>query len=97
MLRFVPGLNPSSLDSLWAQSVGTREAAFLIFDTLYGLDASLTAQPQMVEGHELSENKLTWRFSLREGLRFHNGEPVRARDAVASIGRWSQRAPLASA
>jgi peptide/nickel transport system substrate-binding protein len=94
VLRFVPILNPSSLDSLWAQSVSTREAAFMVFDTLYGLDASLTPQPQMVEGHELSEDRLTWRFNLREGLRFHDGEPVRARDAVASIGRWAQRAPL---
>jgi peptide/nickel transport system substrate-binding protein len=94
VLRFVPSLNPSSLDSLWAQSVATREAAFMIFDTLYGLDASLTPQPQMVEGHELSEDRLTWRFSLRDGLLFHDGEPVRARDAVASIGRWAQRAPL---
>jgi hypothetical protein len=76
VLRFVPALNPSSLDSLWAQSAGTREAAFMVFDTLYGLDASLTPQPQMVEGHELSEDGLIWRFSLREGLRFHDGEPV---------------------
>ena len=45
VLRFVPGMNPSSLDSLWAQSVSTREAAFMVFDTLYGLDASLTPQP----------------------------------------------------
>ena len=66
----------------------------MVFDTLYGLDASLTPQPQMVDGHELSEDRLIWRFSLREGLRFHDGEPVRARDAVASIGRWAQRAPL---
>jgi ABC-type transport system substrate-binding protein len=58
------------------------------------LGASLTPQPQMFEGHELSEDRLTWRFSLREGLRFHDGEPVPARDAVASIGRWAQRAPL---
>src|ERR1700722_17554833 len=63
-VRFFPAINPSSLDSLWAQSVGTREAAFMIFDTLYGLDASLTPQPQMVEGHELSEDRLTWRFPL---------------------------------
>jgi peptide/nickel transport system substrate-binding protein len=58
------------------------------------LDASLTPQPQMVEGHELSDDRLIWRFTLREGLRFHDGEPVLARDAVASIGRWAQRAPL---
>jgi peptide/nickel transport system substrate-binding protein len=94
VLRFVPAIIPSSLDSLWAQSVATREAAFISFDTLYGLDASLTPQPQMAVGHELSGDRLTWRFTLREGLRFHDGEPVRARDGVASIGRWAQRAPL---
>ena len=66
----------------------------MVFDTLYGLDASLTPQPQMAEGHELSGDRITWRFTLREGLWFHDGEPVRARDAVASIGRWAQGAPL---
>ena len=94
VLRYVPGFNPSSLDPLWVGSVANIEAGLMVFDTLYGLDASLAPQPQMVEGHDLSADQRVWRFTLREGLRFHDGEPVRAGDAVASIGRWAQRAPL---
>jgi peptide/nickel transport system substrate-binding protein len=73
--------------------VATREAAFLVFDTLYGLDASLTPQPQMTERHELSEDRLTWRFTLREGLRFHDGEPVRARCGRFDRALGTARAP----
>jgi len=90
----VPGFNPHSLDPLWGQTLANQEAAFMVFDTLYGLDASLAPQPQMVEGHDLSADQRVWRFTLREGQWFHDGEPVRARDAVTSIGRWAQRAPL---
>jgi len=94
VLRFVPPIDPSSLDPLVKASVANTEAALMVFDTLYGLDASLTPQPQMVDRHEQSDDRLIWRFTLREGLRFHDGAPVRAQDAVASIGRWAQRAPL---
>jgi peptide/nickel transport system substrate-binding protein len=52
-----------------------------IFDTLYGIDTSWRAQPQMVEGHHVDEDGLTWTLTLRDGLRFHDGEPVLARDA----------------
>ncbi len=94
VLRFVPISNLTSLDPLFTPSVANFEASFMVFDTLYGLDASLTPRPQMVEGHELSDDRLTWRFTLREGLFFHDGETVRAQDTIASIGRWAQRAPL---
>src|ERR1700759_5678863 len=94
VLRYVPAFNPPSLDPPWGTTLANQEAAFMVFDTLYGLDASLAPQPQMVEGHELSADQRVWRFTLREGLRFHDGEPVRAVDAIASIGRWAQRAPL---
>ena len=59
--------------------------------TLYGMDSKLAAQRQMVESEEVSEDGLTWSFRLREGLKFHDGEPVRAKDCVASIARWSER------
>ena len=54
----------------------TRNYAYLVFDTLYGLDTSWQAQPQMVEGHEVEEDGLTWLLRLRDGLRFHDNEPV---------------------
>ena len=90
-LRFVPHANLTSLDPLWSNSLISLMHAYMTADQLYGLDDGLIPRPQMVQGHELSDDRLTWRFTLREGLFFHDGEPVRASDAVASITRWSKR------
>jgi peptide/nickel transport system substrate-binding protein len=54
-------------------------------------------QPQMVEGHTVEEDGRRWTFRLREGLKFHDGEPVRGRDCIASIRRWAQRDSLGQA
>ena len=62
-----------------------------MYDTLYGLDETLTAQPQMAEGHTVENHGTTWTIRLREGLRFHDGSAVLARDAVASIRRFAAR------
>lgn len=69
----------------------TRNHALMIFDTLYGADEHNRAQPQMVEGHLVEQNGLQWTLTLREGLRFHDGTPVLARDVVASLKRWWKR------
>jgi peptide/nickel transport system substrate-binding protein len=45
----------------------------------------------MVEGHTVEDDGKHWTFRLREGLLFHDGEPVRGRDCVASIRRWAAR------
>src|SRR5262249_49271197 len=68
-----------------------RNAGLLVWDTLYGVDGQLQPRRQMVESEEISSDRLTWTFRLREGLKFHDGEPVRALDAVASINRWAAR------
>ncbi|WP_252406084.1 ABC transporter substrate-binding protein, partial [Escherichia coli] len=57
----------------------------------YGIDDQLNPQPQMVEGHTIENDGKTWRLTLREGLRFHDNEPVLSRDVVASIRRWGRR------
>jgi peptide/nickel transport system substrate-binding protein len=75
----------------------TRNYAYLVFDTLYGIDTNWAAQPQMVEGHEVAEDGLSWTLKLRDGLRFHDKEPVLARDVVASIRRFAVRIPFAHA
>src|SRR6516162_2062317 len=75
----------------------TRNYAYLVFDRLYGIDTSWAAQPQMVEGHQVEEDGLTWTLRLRDGLRFHDKEPVLARDVVASIRRFAARISLAEA
>ncbi len=93
-LRFVPYSNLIVLDPVWAISIIGLEHAYMTCDQLYGLDDTFTPQPQMAAGHELSDDKLRWRFTLRDGLLFHDGEKVRAIDCVASIARWARRDPF---
>ncbi|WP_338118968.1 ABC transporter substrate-binding protein, partial [Paracraurococcus ruber] len=91
VLRFVPQSDLAVLDPIWSSAYVTRNHALMVFDTLYGMDAEYRIQPQMAEGHAVSDDGLAWTIRLREGLRFHDGTPVLARDAVASIRRWGAR------
>src|SRR5467141_160087 len=90
-LRFVPQANLANFDPIWGTQYVVRNAAALVWDTLYGIDATLQPQRQMVESEEVSDDGLIWMFRLRPGLKFHDGEPVLAKDAVASINRWAAR------
>jgi peptide/nickel transport system substrate-binding protein len=54
-------------------------------------------QPQMVEGHAVEEDGLTWTLKLRDDLRFHDNEPVPAPDVVASVRRFAPRVIFANA
>jgi peptide/nickel transport system substrate-binding protein len=90
-LKVIPEGNLQNPDPIWSTTTVARNFGYMIWDTLYGLDEKLTPKPQMCEGHELSSDKLTWRFRLRDGLRFHDGTPVRAADCTASIARWMKR------
>jgi len=93
-LRFVPQANLANFDPIWGTQYVVRNASAMVWDTLYGVDDTLTPRPQMVEGHTTSQDGLTWTFTLRPNLRFHDGEPVLARDVVASITRWMPRDPM---
>ena len=90
-LRFVPQANLTALDPVWTTATVTGNHGFYVFDTLYGMDAQFRPQPQMAEGHEISDDRKTWTIRLRPGLKFHDGEPVRAADCVASVQRWAVR------
>ncbi len=91
VLKFVPIADLALTDPIVTTSLTTRCHAYLVFDTLYGLDAQYRPVPQMVEGHVVEPDGLTWTLTLREGLRFHSGEPVLARDVVPSLQRWARR------
>ncbi|MCW8086057.1 ABC transporter substrate-binding protein [Sabulicella glaciei] len=93
-LRFVPQANLANFDPIWGTQYVVRNAAVLVWDTLYGMDDKLAPQRQMVEAEENSSDGLTWTFRLRPGLKFHDGEPVRARDVTASLTRWMARDPM---
>ena len=93
-LRFVPHADLASFDPISVGSYVARNAATLVWDMLYGVDEQLRPQRQMAESEEVSEDGLVWKFRLRPGLKFQDGEGVLARDAVASLKRWAARDPM---
>ncbi|NDW03432.1 ABC transporter substrate-binding protein [Jiella pacifica] len=68
----------------------TRNHGYMIYDTLLGMDENLKPQPQMASW-EVSDDGLTYTFTLRDGLKWHDGGPVTSADAVASLKRWGER------
>ncbi len=90
-LRFIPNSGLSTLDPIWTTALVTGINAYMVFDTLYGLDAAGQPRPQMCAGHEVSADGLTWAFTLREGITFHDGERVLAKDCAMSVRRWGSR------
>jgi peptide/nickel transport system substrate-binding protein len=93
-LRFVPQANLSSLDPVWTTATVAINHAYMVYDTLYGIDGAGECKPQMCAGHEISDNGLTWTFTLRDGLVFHDKEKVKAQDCVTSIKRWAAKDPF---
>ena len=91
VLRFVPQGNLNHPDPLVTIAPNARNAGHMIWDSLYGQTIKGEVLPQMVAGHDVSANGRTWRFTLRDGLLFHDNEPVRAADCVASFNRWAKR------
>jgi len=80
VLTYVQQANLTSLDPVWTTALVTRNCAAMVFETLYGRDEKLDPKPQMVEGHQVENNGLRWTMRLRDGLMFHDGTPVLARD-----------------
>jgi len=79
------------IDPVWTTALITTHHGVMVYDTLFGLDEKLQIKPQMVDTWTLSDDKLTWTFKLRDGLAWHDGQPVTAEDCIASIKRWGAR------
>ena len=94
VLKFIPQSDVTVIDPIWTTAYNTRNHAFMVFDTLLGMDSGYQFQPQMLEGFTTEADCRLWRLTLRAGLRFHDGSPVLARDCVASIRRWAARDAL---
>src|SRR5215467_7623252 len=68
----------------------TRDHGYMVYDTLLATDSSFKVQPQMADW-KVSDDKLTYTFTLRDGLKWHDGTPVTAEDCVASLKRWGRK------
>jgi peptide/nickel transport system substrate-binding protein len=79
------------IDPIWTTALISTHHGHMVYDTLFSLDEKLQVKPQMVDKWETSADKLTWTFTLRDGLEWHDGQPVTAADCVASIKRWAAK------
>ena len=79
------------IDPVWTTALITQHHGYLVYDTLFALDDKLQLKPQMVDKWEVSPDKLTWTFTLRDGLAWHDDTPVTAADCVASLRRWGAK------
>jgi peptide/nickel transport system substrate-binding protein len=93
-LKVVQHGNLTILDPVWTTAYVTRNHGYLIYDTLFAMDDKNAVKPQMVDKYEVSADKLTWTFTLRDGLEWHDGQPVKAEDCTTSLTRWSKRDPM---
>lgn len=91
ILRVVPFADLQSLDPIVSTVGIVQRHGTMVYDTLFGRDASQVPQPQMAQSFSTSPDGLTWTFILRDGLAFHDGQPVTADDVVASLRRWAAR------
>ena len=90
-LRFVPHSDLKILDPIWTTAFISRNHGYMVYDTLFAMDAKNEIKPQMVDTYEISADKLIYTFKLRDSLFWHDGPPVTAEDCVASIKRWSAK------
>src|SRR5262245_23196357 len=78
------------LDPIITTAYIQRDYGYMVYDTLLATDANFKIQPQMADW-KVSDDKLIYAFTLRDGLKWHDGTPVTAEDCVASLKRWGKR------
>jgi peptide/nickel transport system substrate-binding protein len=90
-LRAVMHSDLKILDPIWTTAYIVRNHGYMIYDTLFAQDEKGEIKPQMVDKYDVSADKLTYTLTLRDGLAWHDGQPVTAEDCVASIKRWAAK------
>ncbi len=91
VLRVAMHADVRTLDPFWTTQTIAGIHGLMVYDTLFSSDGDLNPQPQMVDTWEVSDDRLTYTFKLRDGLKFHDGSPVTSKDVVASMNRWGKR------
>ncbi len=90
-LRVVMHSDLKIVDPIWTTAYIVRNHGYMVYDTLFAMDAKGEIRPQMVDKYEVSVDKLTYTLTLRDGLLWHDGKPVTSEDCVASIKRWGAK------
>ena len=90
-LRVVMHSDLKIVDPIWTTAYIVRNHGYMIYDTLFAMDAKGEIKPQMLDRYEVSGDKLTYTLTLRDGLLWHDGKPVTSEDCVASIKRWGAK------
>ena len=90
-LRFVAQADLKILDPIWTTAYITRNHGYLVYDTLFGTDEQFRVKPQMVGRTTVSSDGMKYTFTLRDGLRWHDGQPVVSEDCVELLKRWGQK------
>lgn len=80
---------PQSMDPHMSSSVSTRQIGRYIYEGLFELDSNYNPKPQLCESYTISDDNTEYTFKLRQGVKFHNGEEMKAADVVASLNRWA--------
>src|SRR5207247_9391868 len=83
-MRFVPHADLKVLDPIWTTAYITRNHCYLIYDTLFGTDQNLQNKPQVVDKWSSANKGMKCSFTLRDGLNWHDDQPVVAEDTVES-------------
>jgi peptide/nickel transport system substrate-binding protein len=91
VMRAVMHSDLKIVDPIWTTAYIVRNHGYMIYDTLFAMDAKGEIRPQMVDKYDVSGDKLTYTLTLRDGLLWHDGKPVTAEDCVASIKRWAAK------
>src|SRR5436189_2121221 len=91
VLKAVMHADVRVIDPIWTTQTIANIHGALVYDTLFGNDANQKPQPQMVVKYEISPDRLTYTFTLRDGLKFHDGSPVTTKDVIASLKRWGAK------
>jgi peptide/nickel transport system substrate-binding protein len=94
VLKFIPQADLRILDPITTTAYITRNHGYMVYDTLFAMDEHFNVRPQMVDKYDMSKDGLTYTFTLRPGLKFHDGQPVRSADCIASVERWAKRDAL---
>lgn len=88
VLHVVPQADVAVTDPLFTTAWISTIHGTMIWESLFAWDSKLQAKPQMAKSWSTSPDGLTWRFTLRDGLKFHDGSPVTTADVIPSLQRW---------